>query len=241
MEKYFAKFGIPISVVVIVVIIVVVIVLTIITVKSTKENNNSLTYMVDYITNEDKYKYILTMDISRNYKKINISDVYAYADNLIKKMVTEIVSDISDGDILKYFYDVLRINNTNIDANFTNLYNEKESLILKKLQEITGAATIVNTPPGTTSSTQQMIVNRLNSSINNSSLSTNNSIRVTKGGETSDANRYNMRNWENGTDGFMYHEENYWFNQNYLRMGRPFPEKEPHPQIDYKVSIHPYF
>ena len=87
MEKYFAKFGIPISVVVVVVIIVVVIVLTIITVKSTKVNNNSLTYMVDYITNEDKYKYILTMDISRNYKKINISDVYAYADNLIKDMV----------------------------------------------------------------------------------------------------------------------------------------------------------
>jgi len=240
MEKYFAKFGIPISVVVIVVIIVVVIVITIITVKSTKEHNNSLTYMVDNTTNEDTYKYISTMDISRNYKKINISDVYTYADNLIKNMVTEIVNDISDEDILKYFYDVLRINDTDIDTHFTNLYNEKDSLIFEKLQENSGASTIIKTPAGTTAPNQQMIISRANSAIQNTKLSTNKSIRVTPESEASEANRYNMHNWENGSDGFLYHQEGEWFG-NYLRFGRPFPGMRPHPGIDYKVSIHPDF
>ena len=239
MEKYFAKFGIPISVVVVVVIIVVVIVLTIITVKSTKENNNSLSYMVDNTTNEDAYKYILTMDISRNYKKINISDVYAYADNLIKDMVTKIVADISDVDILKHFYNVLRENDTVVEATFTNLYNKKKSLILEKLRDITGATFKSS---GTKSSTEQMILDRANSMTNNTSLSTNKSIRVTSPseGEASLANKYNMYNSENGrAEGFLYHQHGYVFG-NYLKLGRP-ENQRPHPPIEWEVSIRPNF
>ena len=124
MEKYFAKFGIPISVVV--VVIVVVIVLAIITVKSTKDNNDSI---LTHMPIDDKRlvtdKYLLSFDKDRNYIKIKIGDIYAYADKLIKKIEEDILMDISDGYIKSTVDSFITSNTakTAIDKAFTAKYD----------------------------------------------------------------------------------------------------------------------
>ena len=126
MEKYFAKFGIPISVVVVIIVIVVVIVLAIITVKSTKDNNDSI---LTHMPNDDKRlvtdKYLLSFDKDRNYKKIKIGDIYAYADKLIKKIEEDILMDISAGYIKSAVDRFITSNTatTAIDKAFTAKYD----------------------------------------------------------------------------------------------------------------------
>ena len=177
MEKYFAKFGVPISVVVVIIVIVVVIVLTIITVKSTKDNNSTLTYM----PNESlvKEKYLLSFDKDRNYIKIKIGDIYAYADNLIKKIEDEILIDISDGYIQRIVNSFINSNTTKtvIDKMFTAKYdNVINKFMVKYEQKVTGTISIPQIPTNNTNPSVDSVLTKAQKFLDTNTM--NRSVRV---------------------------------------------------------------
>jgi hypothetical protein len=176
MKEYFVKFGIPILVVVLIIII------TIITIKSTKEDNDRTSYVT--LWQETSNHSLLLFDKDRNYKKVKINDILTYADSLIQQMVSDILTDMSDGYISSVYNTVLDENKNIIDTSFTDIYDKNILIFMNKLKQDTGSIISLKQPDRKTNPDMAFALSKANSIIDNSSLSTN--IKIGAG------NSYNL-------------------------------------------------
>jgi hypothetical protein len=212
MKEYFVKFGIPILVVVLIIIVII------ITIKGTKEDNDRTSYVT--LWQETSNHSLLLFDKDRNYKKVKINDILTYADSLIQQMVSDILTDMSDGYISRVYNTVLDENKNIIDTSFTGIYDKKILIFMNKLKQDTGSTITIEPPPGKTSPDMQFALSKANNVLSNSSLSKN--IKIGTG------NKYNL--WTNGF-GFAYLYR-HKIDGDLLKLGRPIGENTRTPQLE---------
>ena len=176
MKEYFVKFCIPILVVVIIIIIIT------IKIKITKEDNDRTSYIT--LWQETSNHSLLLFDKDRNYKKVKINDILTYADNLIQQMVSDILTDMSDGYISRVYNIVLDENKDTINTRFTDIYDKNILKFMNKLNQDTGSIISIEPSSGKTNSDMAFALSKANSIIDNSSLSKN--IKIGAG------NSYNL-------------------------------------------------
>ena len=161
MKEYFVKFGIPILVVIIIIIVI--------TIKITKEDSNRTSYIDLWL--ETSNHSLLLFDKDRNYKKVKINDILTYADSLIQQMVSDILTDISDGYIYRVYNTVLDENKNTINALFTGIYDKNILKFMNKLKENTGSIISLELPQGKTNPDMASALSKADSIIGNSSAS----------------------------------------------------------------------